>query len=1034
MTVFQLTLFGPPRLEHDGNRVEIDTRKAIALLAYLVLNKEEHSRETLAALLWPDQNEKSARSSLRRALWTIRQVFATDSLDGDKQTVIFRRPQNLVVDVLDFQTLISSAASSPEQQLATHIANLQAAVDLYRADFLAGFTLPDSSTFDDWQFFVAENLRRTLMDGLHQLVRWFTQTQDYMSASEYARRLLALDPLHEPVHRTLMQLYAWSDLPSAALRQYEDCRSLLEEELGVPPEEETSQLYEAIRMRKFPLPLPIKAHLSPVSANDSLLSHASIRHNLSFRIRPLVGRDTELAKLDMLMFDRDERLITITGPGGIGKTVLALAAAKRYLMTERYRDGVFVVSLATIDTVTTLLSALMAALALPPETTHNSESALKRQVIDYLRNKQMLIIFDNFEQLLDGRNLLIEILIAAPDIQIFVTSRERLHIQDEQVFPISGLECPATIADSTAPALILFLQSAQRIQPYLQTSKEDIVHIVRICHLVHGMPLALELAAGWINVLTPSMIADAILSNLDILQTTLRDGPARHRSIRAVLDGTWTLLAEDERRIFTQLSVFRGGFNRTAAQQIAGATVNQLNVLVEKSLIEYWRTADRFEMHELLRQYSEEKLQETGQLTEIQRRHCAYYAHYMQVRHAALSNAQQTATMTQLMDEINNLRIAWNYAVLQLCFRDIRLLAEGLQMFYELSNLLQEGATTFRQASEILRTVSMTSTESQRALGFVLGNHGYFSFRQGNFALSMQLLEESMTILRPTGDQTALVFSSLWLGVISILINNYQAGEHWLAECLYIHAQIGLDWGQWMISLAFGIGAHTRGAYLEAKQHFRKSLAYCRKSGDPRATTNCLSFSSRTYFALGEYVEAKVLLQECLSISQACNDTFSIATALNHLGMIEIQQFDHSKGQAWLQESASLFETLGDRWSQARALNDLAASHLDTDNFTAARAHYRRALQISVDAHIPPYALTAILGLAELTSLQEQPVQAMAQLILVEGHTQSTPETRERAASLRLKLEVQLLPQQIEQAHIYAQQLTIETATTEFHG
>ena len=355
-------------------------------------------------------------------------------------------------------------------------------------------------------------------------------------------------------------------------------------------------------------------------------------NNLPLQPTPFIGRSGELAALNKLIADPDIRLVTIVGPGGMGKTRLALVVAEDVLTRGQFKHGVYFINLAPLSEVSHIVPAVADALNFPLQ--GGDGRSPQQQLIDYLRQKEMLLLFDNFEHLLDGVEFVANILQLASNVQILVTSRERLHLRTEQVYPIEGLEFPdwETPEDAeTYTAVQLFLQSARRNQPdFALQDKDDLTYLARICRTVAGMPLALELAASWVDMLPLSEIADELQQGLDFLETDMRDMPERHRSIRAAIDYSWQKLDEKERDIFAKLSVFRGDFTREAAKALADANLRQLARLVSKSLLQGGGGKDgRYQIHELLRQYGAEKLEDSGEETAVRERHSYYYCQFL---------------------------------------------------------------------------------------------------------------------------------------------------------------------------------------------------------------------------------------------------------------------------------------------------------------------------------------------------------------------------------------------------------------------
>jgi DNA-binding SARP family transcriptional activator len=393
MSQLSLYLFGAPHLERDGTSLAVDTRKAIALLAYLAVTGQSHGRDTLAALLWPDYDQSRARAALRRTLSTLNTVMDGEGLNIEREAIGLEQNSTLWIDVAQFQRLLAECRSHPhpaEAVCPACLPLLTEAVALYRADFMAGFSLRDSPDFDDWQFFQSESLRQVLAGALEKLVKGYAARAEFELAIAYTRRWLALDPLHEPAQRQLIQLYALSGQRSAALRQYRECVRVLTEELGASPEVETTALVQAIEEGRFPPPQvepeqwgtaeykqdvtaapqpeptapaaqPVGPPLTPVPL-----------HNLPAQTGPFVGREVELKELARLLVEPNCRLITLIGPGGIGKTRLVLQVALGHLAD--FADGVFFIPLASLDSAELLVPAIARILGFnfygstPPET------------------------------------------------------------------------------------------------------------------------------------------------------------------------------------------------------------------------------------------------------------------------------------------------------------------------------------------------------------------------------------------------------------------------------------------------------------------------------------------------------------------------------------------------------------------------------------------------------------------------------------------------------------------------------------------
>jgi predicted ATPase/DNA-binding SARP family transcriptional activator len=660
-------------------------------------------------------------------------------LDVQREAVGLNREAEIWLDVAQFRDLLAGcrAHGHPQNQVCPAcLPMLAEAVALYRGDFLSGFTLRDSPGFDDWQFFQTQGLRDQLAGALGRLASGHASLGEYEAAIAFARQWVALDPLHEPAHRCLMRLYTWSGQPTAALRQYAECEQVLQEGLGVSPQEETSGLYRTIVERRD-LPPPVQHAAARVRRR---------KHNLPAQLTSFVERKAILAKIVDCLGDPTCRLLTLVGPGGSGKTRLALQAAAEVLsdaQPDRYPHGVYFVSLAALDSAKAIVPAVAGAIGFffyadpgkPPQ-----QPSPRQQLLDHLRTKEMLLILDNVEHLLapapalpqgcrdgmskvegcgdeGGAGFVTEILKGAPRIKILATSRARLKVQGEHLLPIGGMDFPkptsSTLSASTDigryGAARLFLQGAQWVRPGFELTPTNQADVVRICRLVDGLPLGILLAAAWVGMLAPAEIAVQIRQSLDFLTTDLRGVPDRQRSMRAAFDYSWALLTARERMVMRALSVFRGGFTRQAAQRVAGATLRELRALMDKSLL-VWNPGrdERYEMHELLQQYAAEKLGSVpAEEAAARHRHCAYFAGFLQQREADLTGRDQKEALAKIGAEIENVRTAWNWMVDQGRIDDIDRSPGGLAEFYRIRAWLQEGEESFARAAHKLAEMQL---------------------------------------------------------------------------------------------------------------------------------------------------------------------------------------------------------------------------------------------------------------------------------------------------------------------------------------
>jgi len=669
MPRLDLYYLGPPHVELNNRTVELRLAKSGALLAYLAVTGKPHSRGALATLLWPESDSDHGLTSLRSILLEINQTLGRGWLISDRKTVYLNPEADLWLDVQNFSTRIAAcrAHGHAESGICERcLPLLTTAANLYHGDFMAGFSLRDSVNFDEWQLFQAEHFRKLQANALTRLAQFFGDQgpAGMESAIGFARQYVELDPLNESAHRQLMQLYIQNGQRNEARRQYQLCEQMLDRELGVTPSEAT----RALLQQGGPTPRPVEPILDHFSALPNSTPGATPPHpapgapafsGLPARLTPFLGREAERAATAFLLRGTPTcRLVTLVGPGGIGKTRLALQIAED--IGPVFPHGVVFVSLDSVDFADYLVPTILEALPFAPR----HEEANLDTLLACLRDKGLLLLLDSFDNLLGHTDVLESILQAAPQVKLLVTSPEPLYLHGEWLVKVTGIEYPPENAGHIQDyyAVQLFLQAARRVLPDFAPAAGDWAWIGRICRLVDGMPLAIELAATWMRMLSCREIALRIEDNLEFLSTSLRNVPPRHRSLRAVFEHTWNLLSPEERRVFQQISVFVGGFCEDAAVHVAQAPLTVLLALVDRGLL-HRQASGRYDRHPLLWGYAAEKLaaDPSGQ-DAVRERHSAYYTAFLKERLSQLTHNSK-ATLAIIEADIENIRAALHWSV-----------------------------------------------------------------------------------------------------------------------------------------------------------------------------------------------------------------------------------------------------------------------------------------------------------------------------------------------------------------------------------
>lgn len=644
-------------------------------------------------------------------------------------------------------------------------------------------------------------------------------------------------------------------------------------------------------------------------------------HNLPLQPTPFIGRTRELAAISRRLQDPTCRLLTVVGPGGIGKTRLALQAAEQ--QRSAFAQGVYFVSLAPLSAPESIVSTLA-------EVIHFSfypGREPRLQLLDYLRARRMLLVLDSFEHLLAGVSLVADILETAPRVKMLITSRERLNLQAETLFSVDGMAYPPPKLTGEAAeydAVKLVLQSVAQVQPDFPTTVDNLCAVANICRLVQGMPLAILLAASWAGVLSVQEIAEQIQQSLNILETDQRDVPERQRSLRAAFDHSWRLLTEDERDVFKGLSVFRGTFSRDAAEKVAGASLKVLLALVNKSLLHRVALTGCFEIHELLRQYAEEQLNASSKESACVRAlHCAYYADYMRQQWRALLSRRQVAVLDQIGAEINNVLLAWNYAIRERRTADLTGMALSLWYFWDLRAPYMEAADLFGRAAAALESAPPTK-ETEILLGHMLARQAWFSVDAAPRIKA--LLEKSLGLLRKHDCPEEMVIALLTLAHKSERGPDQVAGRVQAAEeALGIARKWDITWGI-MHSLAIlGDAVKDQGDYARAWQIGEECLKATETSGDLwiRAV-NSIFVLGDVALKLKDYAEAERQFELGLRWFKEVGQLWGIGASFEHLGIVALSAQDFVKAKYWLHQALGYLKESGQHYQYGELLYYIA--------------------------------------------------------------------------------------------------------------
>lgn len=877
-----LHLFGTPQFLYQGKPVTgFVSNKVRALLIYLAVTGRPHSRDALTELFWAD-TAHSARVNIRKALSNLRKLPGVVLVEEMTNTVALA-PQSYRLDTAEFERHMAA----DDQMLDV----LAWTADLYQGDFLSGFNISLSYEFEAWALAEQRRLRTQMIGLLERLIHLHAQAGKWPTAIATACRLLGIEPWHEATHCHLMTLLAQSGDRSAALAQFQQCVAALRSELNVDPAPETYELYLQIRDGKLFAPTQQRASLPPLQPrqteqappaqvdNQHHSSQGPPLHNLPAPLTPLVGREEETILLGQLLVDPAVRLLTLVGPGGVGKTHLALVTAAERM--RQFPDGVYWVELAAVDGVGAMLVAIAQALQLDAI----DNDGLQQQVVTYLQAKAVLLLLDNFEHLLPAVELVVDLLKQLPGLTIMVTSRVRLQVQSEQLFPLIGLSFPTAEGEHAAgndSAPTLFVQQARRLRPDFKPQPADWPAIHQICRAVQGMPLGILLAAAWVRDYIPAALAHEIDKNLDFLASDWRDVPARHQSMRAVFDHSWRLLSEREQTIFQQLAVFRGGFTPAAAQAVTGATLPELIALVDRSLVQRrldGATAGRFGFHELIRQYAAEKLAANRSLADATAQHHAeYYVTFLEQQYADMGTERQAAALATVDPDVENIRVAWQWMVEERQTALLQRALPGFNRYCQTRRRLRICDNALRFAAEQMETPATNESRPLpwlHLLAELYRQRAFYRWMAGNEADAEQLLQHNL----------------------SLLTRLEAAGEDVIRAKAYTLRELGRVTAQ-----------HDR---TKARVYFTQSLALYRAMNEPEGLIHILGFLGDLAWNMGDYQAARRWLEQGLALQKAVADPEPHASLLNLLGIVALHQGELTEAETHQRDALAITQSVG---------------------------------------------------------------------------------------------------------------------------
>ncbi|MEZ4868131.1 MAG: BTAD domain-containing putative transcriptional regulator [Caldilineaceae bacterium] len=1014
----------------DNSLANLGSRKAQALLAYLAVAAKPVARDTLVALLWTEMPEQAAKNNLRTTLTSLKQQLGS-YLVITTSAVAFNRqlPYQLDVENLDKQL---------DAALATqHVEALQAAVALYQGEFLQGLHLRGAALFEEWLLQQRENRHLRLLDVLEMLITLCVQQHEYTIGIDAAHRWLTLEPWSEVAHRHLMSLWAANGQRDQALRQFERCRRVLADELGVEPSAETVDLYRSIQAGRYsgadpalqlslPVP-PTPAHPQPQS---TAVDQPPIPHNLPTPLAAFIGRQQELAWLDERLTKTACRLLTITGPGGMGKTSLAVAIGQHFLRTQHttFPDGIFFVPLTDITNtditntdITNIVQAdgeprvdgkavtgeaILRTVAEQLNTQLDIRLSSIQQLHAYLRPRRLLLILDNFEHLLAGVQTIVTLLSQAPQLKILVTSRFRLNLRGESLLPLGKLSLPPAASLNTTPAqpppaklmrnatwqesdaILMFVQRAQLLDSHFAVTAENVGPISRICQLVDGLPLGIELATSMLPLLGCDELAAELTTGLDFLVTETRDLPHDQRTLAAVFDRSWRLLEPESQQLLARLAIFPGSFQRDAAATIAEASGLRLKRLLDRSLVSTIG-ADRYILHRTIQTFAQQKLQQwPEQIPTLQQQYARFYLEFLSARESGLFGNTYGETVEQINADLDNVRMAWRQAVTHHMYSELGQAFSTLFWFYEQQGFYLDVIDLYDDTLHRLLPIydgqqQKTGTDLSLLIGRLYSTLGVSYLRSGQFTQALAAYEVSWSILQEEDSPNVAVQCLMTWGK-SIAGHDVQRAKALLTQSLALVQKTNNDWLRALVYQVLGESSFLFGDYAAAERQVMEGYTLANQIAWPRGLVSGHKALGRIKLTLGRYRQAEAHLRQSITLARQHHLKLFYLESMTTLGEALALQGTFAEANVCFAESRKLAEELGVGVLVAPILWEEGSLAEQRGDYQAAKACFTQSLKIGLPnwwVHALPTLGWALIGLGERVEAQHyfQTVLADAQ-------------------------------------------------------
>jgi len=955
--MLEVRLLGGFEVRRDGESVAITSRPAQSLFAYLILNAGAfHRREKLAGLFWPNSTEENARDYLRHSLWKLRKAIEKESSKGTANLYILADDINVsfnagVAYSLDAERIgeIDAECSSTDELMDVLL--------LYEGELLPGF-------YDEWIVLEREHIQATFEQKMEYLLGRLQTEVRWSDILEWGERWISFGQKPETAYRFLMRAHAVRGDMSRVAATFDRCTKSLEE-YGVEPSEQTRALYENLKSgrEKFEKEIP------PIPSVEPPRPEPALRTNLPVPLTSFIGREKEIDEVLSLLDEK--RLLTLTGSGGVGKTRLAIEAANKIL--SEYEDGVWWVDLVSLTDPSLVPQAVAKVL----DVHEISDQPLTETLIEYFQPKQALIVLNNCEHLVSAcAQLTDRMLSACAGLKVLTTSRETLDILGETIWQVPSLTLPDAQVMLEPEGLCefesirLFVDRARSVKPGFTLSDQNGDAVVQICRRLSGMPLAIELAAARIKIMSTDEIALRLHDCFDLLTSGSRTALPRHQTLRATIDWSYDLLSEVEKTLFRRLSVFVGGFTLEAAEAVAAGgdvskyqVVDLLEQLVNKSLVTVEASSGdpdgetRYGMLETIREYVYEKLEIEGEMERIQEGSLRYFVGLAEEAELNHFGDKTELWFKRIFNEIDNIRAAIDSAI----ERDKA--SEALRLMGALAFFRFQAGSPSGWQERLDTVLSLTGGQGQTPeRAKALYGIGMLYWSDINPVDKTSELQEALSIGLQLGDNSIIANALSNLGLFASLQENLEEARSYLEQGLEIFNEMG--------------PAHRREKFWP------------------------LIYLGDIIFGQGQPEEARKYYEESANTLREVQDRYTLALAVRRLGQLALHEGDYETANTLCKESLNLNIEVEDRRGTLACLSAIAG-------ITLARGQTKSAAQLFGAVQ----ALRDMMNLRllkidhnefkrNLAALRKQPDQPSLEKAWAKGEAM----TKEQAVEFALKL------------------------------